>query len=472
MAMDLLRWYRRAVALTTGDPKSFLSARRHVILLYISIIIIVYYIEYICIFSLEPLSQDMALVTTIVVAASSLLAFPFTANISKLLNLRRRLGEELHLAIVAASGASSTGLELVEFFRYLGARGARALKGFASLGSWFDSLSSLVGFERALLIVGSIASGDLRRILREHAQSLALGTGLEHLLSLSREIIAGAQATLARIMVARAQASIISITMITIIPIMIAGLSMLFGPWIMAASSPIILAVSCSASIFISDYPLPLRTTFHGKASRITSALSALSLLGLAPLIAEILGGSMSSNSLIVAGAAMAIGGLPEAILFVAGLRRLLSLGGVVSRAREHVRIYRSLSLFTDEELEKILSKDVRPWLADYMADAISFYREKGDVDPIVFEGFAEYVSTMLRGVRAYIASAAIVISVMASIPMLLGAVTVLGRVEGFNAEVFKLSVSVSASLIASKTMTGRIMPTLIGIAILLSSFY
>ncbi len=67
------------------------------------------------------------------------------------------------------------------------------------------------------------------------------------------------------------------------------------------------------------------------------------------------------------------------------------------------------------------------------MTNAVFFCREKEDVNPVSIEGFTECVSTMLRGVRVYIAYALIMVPVIASMPILPSEDTVLGKVKEFN---------------------------------------
>ncbi|MEM2848567.1 MAG: hypothetical protein QXM79_07340, partial [Zestosphaera sp.] len=123
--------------------------------------------------------------------------------------------------------------------------------------------------------------------------------------------------------------------------------------------------------------------------------------------------------------ASLVLGLLPATLQLRAVLNTVV--GRVVSRASNHVRVFRSLQLYEDRELEETLKKRVRSWLILYLSEALAFLKQLGDCDPEVFEVFVNFVYEVRRTLWQYIAALTIMTSVIFLAPFLIASTATLG---------------------------------------------
>lgn len=466
--MSLASWYRTVVAMVTKDPDRYRKADKEIWMLIASVFTLTYYMMFAGFLGIDVLSDIWLYITSGIIISSVSMAIPFVSTVSKLYEIRRSVDEELDLAVVAAAGAAATGLEFVELLGYLGSRGSRSLRGLAAIGSWFSKLSELVGYPQALLIVSGAGGSTFRRIVREYSGAISLGTSLEYLSSLSRELIYSASQRLSAMMRARGQITITAVSILVIVAIIVAGLSTFLGAYILQSIYPLIPIASALAIPLIPKYPLPLRLSISGRER---SIIYTLNIAGASIAITLITTGIFTGSLMPYAkqaGVIMLIAGIYGLYLFMRAIRDLYGLGRIISQAREHVRVYRSLILFHSEDFEKIISRGVKPKLAEYLSEVFGFFREKGDMDPIIFETFAEYINTMITGVRIYMVSIMITVFIIIFSPQLVSSAIMLGGVKGFDAEAFQISMMASIALVGTKASLGELLTlAFIGAALL-----
>jgi hypothetical protein len=149
----------------------------------------------------------------------------------------------------------------------------------------------------------------------------------------------------------------------------------------------------------------------------------------------------------------------------------LLPLDDIIEGMANHVRVYRSMLLYRSEKLESLLKKGSRPWLVEYLGEAVSFFKLVGDVNPAVFETFAAFVLEMQRCKKRALLY---MITMIATVPIapVLGVVALkLGQEVGVSTLPVLLGYTSSLcyGCIASKITVGRNISTLLsGIATLI----
>jgi len=146
-------------------------------------------------------------------------------------------------------------------------------------------------------------------------------------------------------------------------------------------------------------------------------------------------------------------------------------VGDVVEEAANHVRVFRTMHLFRSARLEALQRARARPWLVDYLSEALGFLRLVGDVDPAVFEVFVEYVFEVERAVsKASLYMLTLSASALLA-PYLATATISIGAAFGLTATTALLgySTTLAFAYVATKMALGATVSTLLpGLAVLL----
>ena len=327
--------------------------------------------------------------------------------VTRVSSVRRGLEEEVPFAVLVAAAASRTGLELVEVLRYLS--GSRALRAFGELGRRFYALSDALGASEGLRLLSRLAGGRCRLLLAEYSAALSAGIALQQLRDRASDFVRSVGVYVSRALDTRVAAATLTSMVLTVAPVLLISMSTLMGlevttgtitppPWV----ELVVPATGLVAALFVAlapGFPLAVSVVYDRGYLRLLRCLTAIGVLLLAlPGALGVLAGEVGFRQLLVpAGAASATLGLPGFYSTVRALRTRVD--GVVEEAANHVRVFRSLHLFRSARLEELQRARARPWLVDYLSEALGFLRLVGDVDPAVFEVFVEYVFEVQRAV-------------------------------------------------------------------------
>jgi len=472
----LVDWYRHRVALATGDLRKYVVAEKRVRLALALTVVAI------------PVAALLYMVTKelliVLIASAILLGAPWLLLLDVELSARelgRGLEEEMPFLLVMAAGVASTGLELVEAVK--NAVGSRAFKAFKALSERFYALSHLLGASEALRLLTRIVSGRVRMLIAEYSSSLSSGTALSWLRDRASDLVKTAGVEFERSMSMLIMVATTLSMVFSVMPSILASIGILYSVRIGEFSAPevpgylsglpavlaVIAAVLC---IVLPGYPLPARVVIERKRLSMYRALFATGTLALATPLAPL---AIAQNTEVFTALAKT-GSIVAIVLgapsFAETLKALLlPLDDIVEGMANHVRVYRSMLLYRSEKLESLLKKGSRPWLVEYLGEAVSFFRLVGDVNPAVFETFAAFVLEMQRCKKRALLY---MITMVATVPIapVLGVIALkLGQEVGVSTLPVLLGYTSALcyGYIASKVATGRNISTLLpGIATLI----
>ena len=474
----LTSWYRRQVALATGDIRKYVSAEKRVKTAIVASPVLALASHFV----LYPLFGD-PLIGTIVVAVLALAPWLSIVDVvASVQSFGKNVEEEMPFVVAMVAGVANTGMELIEALRFL--TRSRVFKAFKTLADRFWALSETLGASEGLRLLSRMLRGRGKLFMLEYASTLASGTALHYLRDRAVDFVKTAGVEFERSMTTRMMLAMMVSMLFAVLPVVLISMSTLYTinvaelsasseipPWLLAV--PAIMAVATGVMcVLLPGYPLSARVVVEKKMLTLYRLLFAASSTMLAlPAMLLILTNNtnmfrdMASTTAI---ASIALG----APSFTTTFRALnMSLDDVVERMANHVRVYRSMHLYRDEKLDVLVKRNVRPWLADYLRESSEFFRLIGDVDPNVFELFVSFVFEVQRIKRRASMYMFMMLGATLMAPFLAVATLQLGSNLGQSAVSILMgyATTLNFAYIASKLATGRNISTLLpGIATLI----
>lgn len=386
------------------------------------------------------------------------------------ISTKKRMDEELPFVVIEAAATSVTGLELLEVLKHTA--NSRAFQAFRLLGQRLQLLADMLGAHEALNVVKKVASGETRLFLVEYASSTALGTALHFLRDRATDYIKGLGARVERLLSSRASLALVLLVVFGVAPPLVTSMvalyelqplggapqapeAMILVPITVCAALPVVLAL-------IPDYPIPLRIQVSSGARRAFAALFAAGTVTLVLPLAVLSASPGGTKALTTVGCAVSMAlGAPAFVLACWAL--LTRIDKVAERAANHVRVWRSLANFSDPELDRLTKGPVKPWVVDYVAEALQFFKGLGECNPAVFELFAYFIADVRRALLRYVQLYALLIGASFIVPFLNSAV--LGLAGGLefarNAAFIGYITTVAYGYVASKLTLGKNISTL-----------
>jgi hypothetical protein len=474
----LADWYRRQVALATGDIRKYVSAERRVKTAVVAspLLALVGY------FVLYPLFGD-PLLGSIAVALLALAPWLTIIDVAaSMQSFGKNVEEEMPFVMAMVAGVANTGMELIEALRFL--TRSRVFKAFKTLADRFWALSETLGASEGLRLLSRMLRGRGRLFMLEYASTLASGTALHYLRDRAVDFVKTAGVEFERSMTTRMMLAMMVSMLFAVLPVVLISISTLYTinvaelstssetpPWLLAV--PAIMAVATGViCALLPGYSLSARVVIERRTLTLYRLLFATgSTMLVLPAMLLILTNNASmfrdmASTTAIASIAL---GAPS---FTTTFRALnMNLDDVVERMANHVRVYRSMHLYRDEKLEALTKKSVRPWLVDYLRESSEFFRLIGDVDPNVFELFVSFVFEVQRIKRRASMYMFMMLGATMASPFLAVATLQLGSNLGQSAVSILMgyATTLSFAFIASKLATGRNISTLLpGIATLI----
>ena len=473
----LADWYRKQVALATGDIRKYVSAERRVKTAVVASPVLALASYFVLYPLLDPLLGSVA------VAMLALAPWLSIADVvASVQSFSKGVEEEMPFVVAMVAGVANTGMELIEALRFL--TKTKVFKAFKILADRFWSLSETLGASEGLRLLSRMLRGRGRLFVLEYASTLASGTALHYLRDRAVDFVKTAGVEFEKSMTTRMMLAMMASMLFAVLPVVLISVSTLYTleiaelrasteppPWLLAI--PAIMAVATSVMCaLLPGYPLSARVVVEKKMLVLYRLLFATGSTMLAlPAVLLVLTNDanmfrdMASTTAI---ASIALG----APSFATTFRALnMSLDDVVERRANHVRVYRSMHLYRDEKLEALTKRSVRPWLADYLKESSEFFRLIGDVDPNVFELFVSFVFEVQRIKRRASMYMFMMLGATIASPFLAVATLQLGGSLGQTAisMLMGYATTLSFAFIASKLATGRNISILLpGIALLI----
>ncbi|MCI4435507.1 MAG: hypothetical protein JHC33_01675 [Ignisphaera sp.] len=474
----LADWYRRQVALATGDVKKYVSAEKTVKTVAVAsplLALIGYLVFY-------PLFKN-PIIGAIIVAVLALAPWFTVIDVAtSVQSFSKEVEEEAPFVVAMVAGVANTGMELIEALRFL--TRTRVFKAFKTLADRFWSLSEALGASEGLRLLSRMLRGRGRLFMLEYASTLASGTALHYLRDRAVDFVKSAGVEFERSMTTRMMMAMMVSMIFAVLPVVLISISTLYTinitemrasaeppPWLLSvpAAMAVVTAVMCAT---LPGYPLSARVVVDRKTLAFYRLLFAAgsTLLALPALLLVLTSdvNAFKGMAIAVAVASIALG----APSFATTFRALnMSMDDVVEGMANHVRVYRSMHLYRDEKLEALTRRSVRPWLADYLKESSEFFKLIGDVDPNVFELFVSFVFEVQRIKRKASMYMFVMLGATLIAPFLATATIRIGWVLGKQAisVLMGYATTLSFAFIASKLATGRNISTLLpGIATLI----
>lgn len=476
--MDLLsqvrRRYAELLSISISSYRDYLSLRKELLTAIVGLAISTAASIAISLFTWMPHSVEMSIVVMIIGSILSL--HDVLARISRSLERSRGLAEELPYLVFMASAVAKTGLELIEAMRFISSSETQVFRFFKSLSTRLLNASRYVGVEEALERLAGIPRG-VRRVLVSYLSSISMGTGVETLNTLSLEMIREASKNASRSIDLAAQAGLVAIMVLTTAPILILGVSSILGSYVALSSGIMISLFTPLAVLSIPQTPLPLRLIVSGDRRRYFLILSVVSMGLIASLYVSIYLLALSiiridilKIPLVVLSIAMiSTGSLWLAVFtgYLAGVRRARD---ILSSASSYVKAYRTLNGY-DPDKEEFNTPPYAPWILHYVTLSIRFFKEKGEIEPIVFTRFSEEVIDIIAKNTNRIVGSSLPLAASLAQPIMLSQmIPMLGSIAHSVGTVVILIASIAASsLIASKIFFNTARNTLVmGLSLLL----
>jgi len=400
----LTSWYKKQVALATGDISKYISAEKKVkISIILSPLLVL-----LGIFILYPLFGDPLfglLMTTVMAFVPWLIVVDVIASIS---SFSKSIDEEMPFVIAMVAGVARTGMELIEALRFL--TKSRVFKAFKNLSERFWSLSENLGASEGLRLLSRMLRGRGRFLLLEYSATLISGTALYYLRDRAVDFIKTAGVEFEKSMTTKMILAMMTSMIFSLLPVILISIATLYTieitefkvsaevpPWLLAIPFAIILVTSVMCSL-LPGYPLPARVVIEKRVLNLYRIIFATGVVILTlPTLQLILISDIQSfkELAMVTGIVAVALGAPSFIEIFKALN--MNLDDVVERMANHVRIYRSMHLYRDKKLDVLVKRNVRPWLADYLRESSEFFKLIGDVDPNIFELFVNFVFEVQR---------------------------------------------------------------------------
>jgi hypothetical protein len=420
---EVIRKYRRYVALVDPRIEKYVNAekelRQALTLAPISLTpAILYYIG--------VLDTDPALIASLSALILVLSTFRVLETLTSITSISRGLDDELPFATLVAAAASKTGLEFVDFLRF--ASTSKVFKSFRFLGERFVKLAEVLGVAGALTTLSKIASGKTKYFLTEYSLALNSGTALTQLRDAASDYVKTIYAQVVKSVNFRINAGLTACVALTTGPLVSISMTFLVGDELVGFVVPVLVLAGFLISSLFPDYPVSLQVVVDEGLLRVFRAsYAAGTLLLLLPLHNLVSGDLRDFVKLlqITSVISLVLGAFP-AILQLTALSTAVE-GRVVSRASNHVRVFRSFHLYDDEELRRAVRRRVRSWLTLYLSDALAFLKSLGDCEPEVFELFVSFFYEVRRTLKHYVSALAVMCFAVVLTPFLIASTISLG---------------------------------------------
>ncbi len=411
----------------------------------------------------------------IAMGGTLLSSYRIVERISKSLERRKGLTEELPYLVFMASVTAKTGTELIEVLTFIAANDneGRVFKYFSSVSkrliniskyiSIYDALESIEGMPRAV-----------KRIFRSYIAGIAQGVGVESLRSMGAEMIKESSRQISRIIDLSAQGGLLAVMVMTTAPMLILGISSVVGSYIAISTAIMITIATPLIIIAIPATPYPFRQ-ISVLSSRLYMVLKALSLSTLIGLYVIIYIKLLSPTQLLLGGSIiiyfsllLIVLGLVSTIIFISYIKNIGLIKRLLEAAGSYVRVYRTLAGF---DMDRYL-RDIKlsfPWILSYIALSVRFLMEKGEIDPYVFNRFSDEIGDILSKSVNKLFSSSIPLASSLLQPIFLSQVVSMMHVGELYMFLLSAVSVLAASLISSKVFFGEVYNTLVpGISMIL----
>jgi hypothetical protein len=411
----------------------------------------------------------------IAMGGTLLSSYKIVERISKSLERRKGLTEELPYLVFMASVTAKTGTELIEVLTFIAANDneGRVFKYFSSVSkrliniskyiSIYDALESIAGMPRAV-----------KRIFLSYIAGIAQGVGVESLRSMGAEMIKESSRQISRIIDLSAQGGLLAVMVMTTAPMLVLGISSVVGSYIAISTAIMITIATPLIIIAIPATPYPFRQ-ISVLSSRLYMVLKALSLSTLIGLYVIIYIKLLSPTQLLLGGSIiiyfsllLIVLGLVSIIIFISYIKNIGLIKRLLEAAGSYVRVYRTLAGFDmDRYLRGI--KLSFPWILSYIALSVRFLMEKGEIDPYVFNRFSDEIGDILSKSVNKLFSSSIPLASSLLQPIFLSQVVSMMHVGELYMFLLSAVSVLAASLISSKVFFGEVYNTLVpGISMIL----
>ncbi len=411
----------------------------------------------------------------IAMGGTLLSSYRIVERISKSLERRKGLTEELPYLVFMASVTAKTGTELIEVLTFIAANDneGRVFKYFSSVSkrliniskyiSIYDALESIAGMPRAV-----------KRIFLSYIAGIAQGVGVESLRSMGAEMIKESSRQISRIIDLSAQGGLLAVMVMTTAPMLILGISSVVGSYIAISTAIMITIATPLIIIAIPATPYPFRqiSVLSSKLYMVLKALSLSTIIGLYVIIyikllsptQLLLGGSI----IIYFSLLLIVLGLVSIIIFISYIKNIGLIKRLLEAAGSYVRVYRTLAGF---DMDRYL-RDIKlsfPWILSYIALSVRFLMEKGEIDPYVFNRFSDEIGDILSKSVNKLFSSSIPLASSLLQPIFLSQVVSMMHVGELYMFLLSAVSVLAASLISSKVFFGEVYNTLVpGISMIL----
>lgn len=474
--------YKKVVVLVTGDIKRYKKATKEIkIAIYLTPLT---FVLPLALYHLGIL-HDKVFLIILGIGTGFSIWIKIVDTITLLQSLRKRLEEELPFFILMAAAVSRTGLEVIELLKFLSK--SRIFIAFKELGKRFYGLYEVFGSSEGLSILAKLSSGRVRLFFVEYASALSTGVALQHLRDRAIDYIKSMAIDIDKVLSSRIVVAMIVSIFFSVVPVLLISVSLLFTasiileeevisiPTFIQIIAPLIIIASLFTSYMLQGYPLASQVDIDRK---ILSIYRAMFYIGASTLIAPFMAFHLrfieiytfKKYALWGSIIAVALGLLPFTDIIKALSTRV---DNIVEEIAHHVRIYRTLHLFDLGKISRLSKKHVKPWLIEYLKEAIEFFRSLGDVDPSMFDLFVMFVFEVERMLRRTLMYLTFMLVAVVLVPILTSATVYLGI--GLGEVKVAIEIGYASSLgfgcIAGKVALGKNVSTLLpGIAILLYS--
>lgn len=411
----------------------------------------------------------------IAMGGTLLSSYRIVERISKSLERRKGLTEELPYLVFMASVTAKTGTELIEVLTFIAANDneGRVFKYFSSVSkrlinvskyiSIYDALESIAGMPRAV-----------KRIFLSYIAGIAQGVGVESLRSMGAEMIKESSRQISRIIDLSAQGGLLAVMVMTTAPMLILGISSVVGSYIAISTAIMITIATPLIIIAIPATPYPFRQ-ISVLSSRLYMVLKALSLSTIIGLYVIIYIKLLSPTQLLLGGSIiiyfsllLIVLGLVSIIIFISYIKNIGLIKRLLEAAGSYVRVYRTLAGF---DMDRYL-RDIKlsfPWILSYIALSVRFLMEKGEIDPYVFNRFSDEIGDILSKSVNKLFSSSIPLASSLLQPIFLSQVVSMMHVGELYMFLLSAVSVLAASLISSKVFFGEVYNTLVpGISMIL----
>ncbi|MEM4970015.1 MAG: hypothetical protein QXE01_02045 [Sulfolobales archaeon] len=417
----------------------------------------------------------------IAVVGTLLSSYKVIERISKSLERRKGLVEELPYLMFMASVTAKTGMELIEALTFIATNDSkgRVFRYFSGISKRLVNISKYISIYDALENISGIPRA-VKRVFLSYIASIAQGIGVEALRSMGAEMIRESSKQISRIIDLSAQGGLLAVMIMTTAPMLILGISPIVGGYIALSAAIMITIATPLILIAIPPTPYPFRQipVLSPKLYSILRALSISTLIGLyISLYIQMLIQPVNLPSrepimslIYIFSLLLIVLGLIFTAIYIFYIRNMRSIRDLLEAAGSYVRVYRTLAGF---DIDRYLSgiKLSVPWILSYIALSVRFLMERGEIDPYVFSRFSDEIGDILSKSVNKLFTSSIPLASSLLQPIFLSQIILMMHVGELYTFILSAVSILAASLISSKVFFGEIYNTLIpGISMILLS--